>query len=499
MNDLRLAHYGSEAVARDVIERFYAGSPAYRSLIDAGLQQLGKSDLREVSWDDLPILTKDNFYAANPWRDFVPRESYHDIYSILRSSGTTNPDGTGRGFFWPQLRSHDTVLAPLLQARLIDAFALGTRKTLVIIGLSLGSWAGGEQFSFIFKTLALRNGFPMVVFSPGNQHAEILELIGVLHDEVDQILIALCPSAIFYLEKLAEQTGQILPLEKITFLVTGEPFPEELRLDLARRARRSGHEPTILSVYGSADTGILGVESAPLIQARQFLHAHPVFARQLGFASASIPNLYHVQREDTFYEIVDGELVITRWQGIPLARYNLKDRVRLYSWPKLCRELALADSGNATFWINLAHQPLTDVMTVAGRAHGCLFLCGSNIFESMLEEVFFGSELRDLSTGAFCVWTELDAGRQVLCWQVELKEGRVEPDESDVRLLHDRLVLLLGQQQPEFADDYETFYRPFEQNGLRIFRFVFTPAPQLSALQRQAIKRRIILERGPLT
>jgi len=499
MDDLSLGSFGSAAAARDVIERFYAGSPAYKSLIDATLPRPGKSDFRDLRWDELPILTKDNFYAANPWRDYVPRESYHDIYSILRSSGATNPDGTGRGFFWPQLRSHDMVLAPLLQARLIEAFALGTRKTLVIIGLSLGSWAGGEQFSSIFKTLALRSGFPLVVFSPGNQHAEILELIGVLQDEVDQILIALCPSAIFYLEKLAKQTGQSLPLEKITFLVTGEPFPEDLRLDLARRARRSGDEPPILSVYGSADTGILGVESVPLIQARQFLDAHPEVARQLGFASASIPNLYHAQREDTFYEIVDGELVITRWQGIPLARYNLKDRARLYSWPVLCRTLARADQANTALWIELADQPFTDVISVDGRAHGCLFLCGSNIFESMLEQVFYGSELRELSTGAFCVWTELDAGRQVLCWQVELKEGRDEPDESDLRLLHNRLVQLLGQEQPEFADDYETFYRPFEQEGLRIFRFVFTPAPQLTALQRQAIKRRIIIERGPLT
>jgi phenylacetate-CoA ligase len=499
MNDFLLTRFGSEAFARDVADRFYAGSAAYRRLVDETLERLGKSDLRDLNWDQFPILTKDNFYAANPWREFVPHESYRDIYSILRSSGTTNAVGTGRGFFWPQLRSHDIALAQELQARLVDTFQLDTRKTLVIVGLSLGSWAGGEQFSFTFKSLAMQCHFPLVVFSPGNQHAEILELIDAIHDEVDQIIIALCPSAIYYLEKLAAQTRRMLPLGKIAFLVTGEPFPEELRLDLARRAGRADRQPPILSVYGSADTGILGAESAPLILIRQFLHAHPVVAQQLGFTSASIPNLYHLQRDEAFYETVDGELVITRWQGIPLARYNLKDRVQLYSWPVLCRKLALADHENAGFWTGLADQPFPDVMSVAGRAHGCLFLCGSNIFDSMLEEVFIRSDLRDLSTGTFCVWTDLDAGRQVLCWQVELKEGRSEPDESRVQLLHEQLVGLLGQEQPEFADDYETFYRPFEQNGLRIFRFIFTAAPRLSAITRQAIKRRIIIERGPLS
>jgi phenylacetate-CoA ligase len=498
MIDRSLSRSGSEAAARDVIGRFYRGAPAYRRLIDASLQRLGKSGVHDLGWDELPILTKDGFYASNPWREYVPRESYGDIYAIIRSSGATSPDGTSRGFFWPQLRSHDTALAPLLQARLIETFRLGERKTLVIIGLSLGSWAGGEQFSLTFKALALRNGFPLVVFSPGNQHAEILEMIGAIHDEVDHILIALCPSAIFYLEQLAKRTEQILPLEKISFLVTGEPFPEELRLDLARRARHPGAEPTMLSVYGSADTGILGAESFPLIGIRQFLHARPEVAQQLGFASASIPNLYHVQRDETFYEVVDGELVITRWQGIPLARYNLKDRVQLHSWPVLCRALAVADTGKASFWNDLADQPYPDVLSVAGRAQGCLFLCGSNVFESMIEEVFLQSALRDLSTGAYCVWTELDAGRQVLCWQVELKEGRAEPDESEVQHLHEGLVQLLGRQQPEFAADYETFYRPFEPSGLRILRFLFTPSPRLSQWQLKKIKRRIILERGPV-
>jgi phenylacetate-CoA ligase len=499
MNGLLLTRFGSESVARSVAERFYNGAPAYRRLIDSTLHKLGKSGYHELAWDELPILTKDNFYAANPWREYVPKDSYRDIYSILRSSGTTSADGSGRGFFWPQLRSRDIALGQELQARLIETFQLDVRKTLVIIGLSLGSWAGGEQFSFIFKSLALQNGLPLVVFSPGNQHAEILELIDAVHQEFDQILIALCPSAIFYLEKLAEQMRRTFPLEKTAFLVTGEPFPEDLRLDWARRVRREAHEPAILSVYGSADTGILGAESAALIRVRQFLHARPEVARELDFAWASIPNLYHLQHEGAFYEVVDGDLVITRWQGIPLARYNLKDQVQIYSWPALCRTLASADLGSAGLWSELADQPHPAVISVAGRSHGCLFLCGSNIFESMLESVFLRSDLRDLSTGAFCAWTELDAGRQVLCWQVELKEGRGEPNEQATRQLHDQLVRLLGQEQPEFADDYERFYRPFEQSGFQIFRFLFTPAPRLSDMRRQAIKRRIILERGPLS
>ena len=44
----------------------------------------------------------------------------------------------------------------------------------------------------------------------------------------------------------------------------------------------------------------------------------------------------------------------------------------------------------------------------------------------------------------------------------------------------------------------EAFYRPFEPSGLRILRFLFTPSPRLSQWQLKKIKRRIILERGPV-
>ena len=138
---------------------------------------------------------------------------------------------------------------------LVETYQLAKRKTLAIVGMSLGSWAGGEQFAFLFKMLALRPTLPLVTFSPGNQHVEILEIIDKCHEEFDQILIVLCPSAIFYLERLARQQGFALPLEKIAFLVTGEPFPEEMRRDLQERGRRRGRPPRCCPFTGRRTRG----------------------------------------------------------------------------------------------------------------------------------------------------------------------------------------------------------------------------------------------------
>src|SRR5262249_21409371 len=155
---------------------------------------------------------------------------------ILRSSAAASGDGRGGGFFWPRLRSEDAKAEPHIHSTLIQAFQLDKNKTLAIVALSLGSWAGGEQFAFTFNTLALTSQLPLVVFSPGNQHGEIIEIIEKCHYGFDQIVIALCPSAIFYLEQLAQERKMALPLHKISFFAAGEPFPENLRIDLQRKA-----------------------------------------------------------------------------------------------------------------------------------------------------------------------------------------------------------------------------------------------------------------------
>jgi phenylacetate-CoA ligase len=493
-SELRLLELGCLDSARIVFEKFYEGSKAYRDLIDRGSK-------RKADWKNLPLLTKKTFYDAHPWRDIVPRDSYRFIYSIIRSSGTTNKDGSSRGFFWPQLKDLDSRAEPKSQEMLVETYQLQKRKTLAIIGMSLGSWAGGEQFSFLFKMLALRSMLPLVTFSPGNQHVEILEIIEKCHEEFDQILIVLCPSAIFYLDRQAQQQGFKLPIEKISFLVTGEPFPEEMRIDLEERAGGEKTHLTMLSLYGSADTGMLGFESLPLIQVRQMLAQRPELAGSLGFGAKSVPNLYHAQLEETYLEAVNDELVVTKWQGVPLVRYNLEDKVIFLSWKMLCRAIALDDPANERQWGSIAELDLPDIIAVSGRSKGCVFLCGSNIFETMLQEVLLRCSLKELSTGAFIAWTGLCNGRQVLSWQVELKKGVEAPSGECLETLHREFVALLSEQQPEFRDDYEKFYRPLEGEGLRIFQFHFCESPALSDHPKYAsgIKRKVIVEDGPFT
>jgi phenylacetate-CoA ligase len=494
---IQLRGSGSRERAWAVVERMYGASSAYRELIDGVLREAGKRRVRELSWEQIPIITKESFYKRYPAKDYVPAENVRDTYTMFRSSGTTAASGN-QGFLWPQLRADALENSARSQEGVIQAFSLHEKRTLVIIGSTLGSWLGGEHFSFVFKAIAQSVDFPMTVFTPGKNHAEIIEVIEAQRDNYDQFLIVMVPSTVYYLEYLAEKQGARLPYEKITYFVLGEPFSEGLRKHVITKA---GRDDAMISLYGAADTGCaIGVDSAHLVRARQFLGDHAEVAARLGIPASPVPNLFHLARNDDYLEIVDGELIITKWQGVPLLRYNLKDRVQLIAWRRLCEALAGADVARREYWRALSREDLTDVITVAGRNDGCEFLGGTNLFGPMLEEVVNRSRLGPAATGAFVAWVKYEGGRQMLGWQIELKPDRPAPSGGELHELHSEFVRLLGEQQPEFIDDYNALYRHYEADGLYIFDFHFCEAPALTEHPQynSKIKRKILIEKGPL-
>jgi phenylacetate-CoA ligase len=381
------------------------------------------------------------------------------------------------------------------KSRVVDIFHLESRKTLAIVGMGLGSWSGGDRYNLMLKSLALETSLPLTVFSPGTAHSEIVEIISRFGALYEQILIIIVPSAIYYLEKLANQSGSPLPYHKLAFIAPGEGFNEDLR----KHVRQSAfpHKMTFISNYASADAELTGLESPELAEARALLNEHPEYADELGFKSRSIPNLFHVFPSAGYLENVDGRMVMTRWQGLPLARYDLHDSVQFFNWRTLCSELA-AMSGDRTTWLENSRKPYTDVIGVFGRADQCVVILGNNLYGPMLEEVLMRSALGVLTTGHFVVWPSLSDGRQVLSWQIELKKGVTLTDDEIDQHYH-KLVALLSDQQPSFAAN-RMIFSPQQTSGPKLFDFHFCTEPALSSNQRyrSGIKRRVVISAGPL-
>jgi phenylacetate-CoA ligase len=490
---LEIFSIGCLDMAKDVVYRTYRSSKAYRDFVAASVAIETEETLRNLPWEQIPITSKETLYGVADVADLMPAENIFNISSYLRSSGSSSATSGGKGFFWPQLRETVNLSMQQWKDRVVDIFQLQHRKTLAIIGMALGSWAGGDRYNLILKSLALEKAYPLVAFSPGTARAEIVEIINRFGAFYDQIMIVIVPSAIIHLEQLAKQANSPLPYHKLAFITPGEGFHEDLRKHLQQQALPS--KMTFISNYASADAEITGLESPELAEVRQALNEHPEYADALGFKSRSAPNMFHAFTSAGYLENVDGQMTITRWQGLPLARYNLHDSVQFFRWRRLCAALAEL-TGEHDRWLGHSHRPYTDVIAVYGRADQCVVFFGNNLYGAMLEQVLMRSTLGPFSTGNFVVWPTHINGRQTLSWQVELKKG-VSLREEQINQHYESLLTQLAEQQPSFGDDVRAV---FSSSGGNIFNFFFCNEPSLAnnPKYRMGIKKRIIISTGPI-
>lgn len=461
---------GNRREAEETARRAAATVAAYgRHLAGAGM---GPAE----EWGRMPLTDKKNYLLAHPFADLLA-DDFSDTFTIFSSSGSS-----GRPFYWPQLKSGARESAARLGQLLEGVYRIHERRTLAIVGLALGSWIGGEHFSWVLKSLAMETPYPFAVFSPGNHHDEIIGMIESAGRFADQIIVFVCPSAIGHLRLRAEQRGRALPLEKLRFVVIGEPFPEPVRLSLQAQARVPAGEPVMLSIFGSADTGVLGFESPVSALVRGCCERDPALAVRLGFRGV-VPHLFHQADPHAFLETVEGELCVTKWQGVPLVRYNLHDAVRLLGWREILArvrahtglppEVAGMLSGGAA-------DALPDVLAVTGRADSCLLLCGTNLTEGMLDAAVRAPELGAWLTGNHRVRVILENGRQRLEFTLECR-AEIPPESAPAETIYPLLVASLGRAQPEFKDDWQNIYHRWDDDpALRILALKFTAWPALA-------------------
>ena len=478
--DGTLASIGSGRTAQMVARRAESSVPAYRDFAGEHRQS--------AAHQERPSLDKGKYILRYPMAQMLA-DDWTDTFTIFRSSGSS-----GKAQYWPQLKRTHRLSKWAFRLQMEHCFAIHRYKSLAIVGLSLGSWVGGDHVSWLLKCMAMEASYPFCVFAPGNHHDEIIEMISEVQEYVDQIILFLCPSAIGHLHLLASQKGVSLPLEKLRYVVLGEPFPEGLRLSMAKSMGENSSKNFFFSVYGSADTGTLGVESPASVAVRQLLTLNRGLRDETGIDDP-VPHLFHSCAPDTYLESVNGELCVTRWQGIPLVRYNLHDSVRFFDWPTL-RAKVLA-SGHVDSSCDHLLQALRDsssalpsILAIAGRADRCLILCGTNLTETMLEATIRNTELEAILTGAYEARIVYENDRQFLQFDLEVQPG-LAPDEAIDRRVYDSLVAALGRVQPEFLDDWRNMYQLWDSDPLqRILRVNYHLWPALSKTVESQPKQR---------
>ncbi len=476
---------GWKLQGKKVARRVQKEVSAYRRfLAERGLNS-------NVEFDQLPVTDKQSYALSYPYEELLggDREKF---LAIFRSSGSS-----GNPFFWPVLKPSSRLMPWSTRLFLEQSFAIHKRKTMVIVGLGLGSWLPGEHFSWGMKNVAMQVSYPFWVFTPGTNFQEIIEMVQRMDNLVEQIIILITPAAIPHLRLKAVELGQTLPLAKLRYVLLGEPFPESIRSYWQTEAGIPPEIAFMLSMYGSNDTGGLGVESLGSVAVRQLLEQNPALAEELGI-TPPIPLFFHAIAFDAFLEIVDGSLCITRWQGIPLVRYMVYDKVAFYSWQKLKQAILtskhLPPGDNP--WVDVVAKSanwLPNIIAVTGRSDSCLILNGITITEYMLDEAVRCAELQPILTGIYRARIIYEETRQHLALDLELNPD-VIIDATTSDLVYHHLVKSLGRVEPVFLATWKNEYSHWDNDpDKRVFKIRLLPWPSLSQSTETSIKQRGIV------
>jgi phenylacetate-CoA ligase len=436
LDDL-LAAADPEQRALAVFRRTAATVPAYAAfLAEHGVDP--ETIRTPDDFQSLPLATKDTYVNRWPLAERCRDGRLDGCDMLALSSGST-----GEPTVWPRFLTEELAVATRFEQVFHDSFDAHTRTTLAVVCFPLGTWVGGMYTAACLRHLAAK-GYPLTVVTPGNNPEEILRVVDRLGGEAEQLVLLGYPPFVKGVIDTGRARGVNWSRHAVKLVLAGEVFSEEWRTLVGERtgARRPTHDSA--SLYGTADAGVLAVETPLSIAIRRFLAGRPADAEEL-FGDVRLPTLVQYDPSSRFFEEQDGTLLLTGENGVPLVRYHIADEGGIVPHDDL---LAFVRGRG---FDPPPGRPLPFVF-VFGRSHFTVSYYGANVYPENVTVALEQAPISDWTTGKFVLEAREDERRdRVLALVVELAPG-AEPDDGRAAAVADAVVTQLLRLNSEFAN-----------------------------------------------
>ncbi|MFW5701860.1 MAG: phenylacetate--CoA ligase, partial [Bacteroidota bacterium] len=272
--------------------------------------------------------------------------------------------------------------------------------------------------------------------------AEAMDIYSEFSENYDQFIFMTNPSNINLIMHLFRERG-IEPRPGATYFpVVGEFFPESFRNKVNEFFGHTGENAfTVWTGYGSADTGDVAVEIAPLIRLRNYIHARPELSDKL-FDTTNTPFLMKLFPK-AYVEIIDGRIVVTKDQMIPLVRYDTGDTGFIVHRDKLA-------AGDIPSEI-IAELP-EEILCISGRVDNQIIFYGTNL---SLEEIndHFNNLDQNYKYGGYYEVEQIQVGEaDVFRFYVHIA---ADPTDQLQEKYQRELISFLSTRSNEFRAKYE--------------------------------------------
>jgi len=305
--------------------------PAYRDFLQ---KHSVRSERIKTIFDfkHVPIIDKKNYIQQYALEELFPHGKIPPM--VYASSGSS-----GKPTFWFRGDAQEVAGGEIHELIFKRIFNIDKEKsTLVVVCFAMGVWVAGNYTVAACREVA-RRGYRISVISPGIDRDDICYVLRDLASKFEQVILAGYPP--FLMDVVNEAHKQGIRLGRRVFAITaGDAFEEVWRAAFLKYLGAEDKLHSLVSIYGSADAGVLGHETPASIFVRQTsLTASGLYRDLFGEPSHALPALFQYSPRHIFFEAVNGELVFTANTAAPLIRYNIHDLGAVISWESMVRLL----------------------------------------------------------------------------------------------------------------------------------------------------------------
>lgn len=389
--------------------------PAYKEFL---AENRIKPDLIRTYADfqRVPAMGKKEYLYRYPVHDLFPDKKIPPM--AYASSGSS-----GHPTFW--FRGEDQEIAGgYVHERIFrDIFGINkSSETLVIVCFSMGIWVAGNYTLASCRRLS-EMGYSISTVTPGIEMEDILTVLQKLAPQFKYVILAGYPP--FLMDVVTAAIKAKIPLPSgAKFITAGDKFTEEWRDSFLKLVNIKDPTRSIVSIYGSADAGVLGYETPAAIMLRRKANGDPAFRAALFGDEAILPALVQYDPGQIFFEEHNGELMFTTNAGTPLIRYNIHDIGTIVPWEAmdaLMKKFTIKRHANGK---DLFKKKLPFIVK-KGRNDVAVTFYALNIYPENIKAGLVDRRVKHLVSGQFFAFNkDVDDNRkQKLCVNIELAQG----------------------------------------------------------------------------
>lgn len=397
--------------------------PAYKKFLRKNKLNPNKVRTYRDFVDEVPTISKKDYLRKNPIEDLCWGGTLKNPLVFTSTSGST-----GEPFYFPRWEYLDWEYSLIVEDYLRNSSYKTKGPILVIIGFGMGVWIGGLITYKAFEIASQRAGIPVSIITPGISKPEIFKALKNIAPHYKETILVGYPP--FLKDIIDESKSEKINLKELNIRLfsAAESYTEKFRDYLVKKAGVKNTYLDVLNVYGTADIGAMAWETPTSILIRRLASKNKKLFSDIFLQSNKTPTLAQYNPMFISFESINGEILLTGNNDIPLIRYKVGDQGGVASFDEINSKLKEygIDLEKEAKKVGINHLTRLPFVYVLERSDFSVSLYGLNIYPEPIREALLAQPSCNYLTGKFTLEIEFDKKQnQIFIINVELIKNTV--------------------------------------------------------------------------